>query len=101
MENTLQQLIGVLREARELLSRPDNNFLWSSWENAEAALCEPDAQIADLEAGRLPREVDLHVLFAPTGPIQEVSLSSGWAMEFLHLAEKFDAVATCAYPSSG
>jgi len=29
-------------------------------------------------------------LFAPTGPIQEVSLSSGWGQEFLELAERFD-----------
>lgn len=30
------------------------------------------------------------VLFAPTGPIQEVSLTSGWANPFLKVAERFD-----------
>jgi hypothetical protein len=33
---------------------------------------------------------DIEVLFAPTGPIQEVSMSSGWSREFLRLAERFD-----------
>jgi len=33
----------------------------------------------------------MSVLFAPTGPIQEVSLSSGWGQGFLKLAEDFDA----------
>ncbi|HEX8181606.1 MAG TPA: hypothetical protein VF525_18845 [Pyrinomonadaceae bacterium] len=37
----------------------------------------------------------MEVLFAPTGPMQEVSLSSGWGEEFLALAERFDeAMAT-------
>jgi hypothetical protein len=31
------------------------------------------------------------VLFAPTGPLQELSLSSGWADDFLKLASRFDA----------
>jgi hypothetical protein len=30
-------------------------------------------------------------LFAPTGPIQEVSLSSGWGDMFLELAKRMDA----------
>jgi hypothetical protein len=33
---------------------------------------------------------DVSVLFAPTGPIQEVSLSSGWSETFLKVAERFD-----------
>ena len=33
------------------------------------------------------------VLFLPTGPIQEVSLSSGWGDEFVALADRFDAAA--------
>jgi hypothetical protein len=31
------------------------------------------------------------IVFAPTGPMQEVSLSRGWGQEFLTLAERFDA----------
>jgi hypothetical protein len=38
-----------------------------------------------------PAELSLSILFAPTGPIQEVSLSSGWGGEFLKLASTFDA----------
>jgi hypothetical protein len=32
----------------------------------------------------------LEVLFAVSGPIQEVSLSSGWATPFVALAERSD-----------
>jgi hypothetical protein len=32
----------------------------------------------------------LRFLFAPTGPLQETSMASGWAAEFLALAARFD-----------
>lgn len=32
------------------------------------------------------------LLFAPTGSLQEVSLSSGWAETFLKVAERYEEV---------
>jgi hypothetical protein len=95
-----QELASVLREARSLLALPGNDFAWSSWEDAGAALAEVDGLIATLEAGRLPSRFAVSVLFAPTGPIQEVSLSSGWADEFLALAGRCDGAVEAAYNSS-
>jgi hypothetical protein len=82
-------LLQVLRDTRALLARPDNNFGWSSWKNAGAALKEIDALIERVSTGAAP-DPELRVLFAPTGPIQEVSVSSGWGDTFLQLAERFD-----------
>ena len=84
----LAALVAVMREARTFLERPDNDFAWSSWTDQQAALAEIDEIIATLRRGSVP---DISVLFAPTGPIQEVSLSSGWGRDFLLLAERFDA----------
>lgn len=88
MDAATTELRDVLLEARALLARPDNNFDWSWWRDAQEALRAVDRQIAALERGwpAAARE-----LFAPTGPMQEVSISSGWADEFLALAERFDA----------
>jgi hypothetical protein len=58
---------------------------------------ELDGQIAAVVSGVLPPPLDLRVLFAPTGPIQEVSLSSGWAWEFLATAERFDRAVERVY----
>jgi hypothetical protein len=96
-----QNLASVLREARSLLARPGNDFAWSSWQNASAALAELDRLIAALETGRLPSRLAISVLFAPTGPIQEVSLSSWWADEFLGLAARCDAAVEAAYRTPG
>ena len=84
-------LLKVLQETRTLLARPENNFDWSSWENGEAALKEIDPLIASVCNGALPDPKQLALLFAPTGPIQEVSLSSGWGDMFLELARRIDA----------
>jgi hypothetical protein len=83
-------LLQVLKDTRAVLVRPDNNFAWSSWKNAGAALKEIDALIERVSTGAAPDPPELRVLFAPTGPIQEVSVSSGWGDTFLQLAERFD-----------
>jgi hypothetical protein len=87
----------VLREAQALLARPGNDFGWSSWEDSAAAFAELDRQIAAVESGRPPPRLDVAVLFAPTGPIQEVSVSSGWGREFQALAARFDVAEERVY----
>lgn len=87
------ELVEVLRAARALLARPGNDFAWSSWEDAGAAQQEVDSLIATVQSGSLPSRLDVAELFAPTGPMQEVSLSSGWAQEFREVAARFDAAA--------
>ena len=83
----LQKLISIIKEARVLLALEGNDFSWSSWKDQNAALAEIDSIITKLVHGSVP---EIGVLFAPTGPIQEVSLNSGWGAEFLELAERFD-----------
>ncbi len=83
-------LLQVLRDTRALIARPENNFDWSAWEDGAAALREIDALIECVGNGAEP-DLQLRVLFGPTGPIQEVSLSSGWGEIFLKLAERCDA----------
>ena len=97
MNSKHQKLVEVLREARQFLSRPDNDFAWSSWDDAPAALREIDGIIARIESGNIPKRSDIELLFLPTGPIQEVSVSSGWGQEFVELASRFDAAIECAY----
>ena len=91
-KSTTDELVEVLRETRELLARPDNDFIWSYWDSATDALREFDAFITQIESGDTSRRSDLELLCAPTGSIQEVSISSGWGQEFLALSARFDAV---------
>lgn len=86
-------LVSVLQEAQAFLKHPGNEFAWSSWEDAQEAIAEIDRFIRQIQAGDYSCALDISVLFAPTGPIQEVSLSSGWGQEFLELEEWFDRAA--------
>jgi hypothetical protein len=95
----LQDLIAVLLDARELLEKSENEFSWSSWQNADHAIGEINGLLQQLEAGQLPERIALEILFLPTGPLQDVSLSSGWGDEFLKLADIFDVI-MMFYPSA-
>lgn len=96
IEPRRRAMADALREIRALLALPDNDFTWSSWETADAALAEIDGLIAEIEGGApLGRSVGA-VLFAPTGPIQEVALSSGWGDEFIAAADRWDAASRMA-----
>jgi len=90
MDPVRRELRDVLRECRTLLARPENDYLWSSWEDEADALEEVDGIIAAIEGGQ-PLSRYWSVIFAPTGAMQEVGLSSGWGDEFLALADRWDA----------
>ena len=84
----LSGLLAVMTELRRLVALPDNDFAWSAWRDQRAALADMDRYMAALTQGAVP---NLSFLFAPTGPLQDVSLRSGWGTEFLALAARFDA----------
>lgn len=86
----MELLAGVLAAAVELLSIDGNDFTWSSWHDADDAVAEVGSLLARVQNGSLPARVEVAILFAPTGPIQEVSLSSGWSDVFLQVAERYD-----------
>ena len=87
----LSGILAVMTAMRRLVALPGNDFAWSAWRDHQAALADMDRAIAALTQGAVP---NLSFLFAPTGPLQEVSLRSGWGAEFLALAARFDAAMT-------
>jgi hypothetical protein len=79
-------LADLMTEALALVRREANDFSWSSW---------PDAAAASAELSRLSAEPDaalIAIVFAPTGPMQELAMSSGWAHDYVALANRIDSV---------
>ncbi len=93
-----EELIEILHSVIELLAFPENDFAWTSWESAAEAIREVEPLVSLLNAGTLPERLAVSVLFAPTGPMQEVSLSSGWAEVFVKVAERYDYVEKLLWP---
>ena len=87
---SVYQLISVFVEVRKLVAREGNNFDWSSWDDASAALAEIDSVLEKLGKFGLLPDSKMSFLFLPTGPLQELSISSGWGDEFIELANRFD-----------
>lgn len=86
------ELAAVLRGITELISRDDVDTSWSSYETDELR-SEIGSFLQKAEAGLLFNEVErdhLQYLFALTGPLQETAMSSGWAYQYVALAERFD-----------
>ena len=79
-----------------MLARPDNDFVWSSWEDGAASLRELDEMISRVEAGDLSACRGISFLFLPTGDIGEVAISSGWSDAYLRLAARVDAAIAIA-----
>jgi hypothetical protein len=88
--NPLGLLSDVLVASIELVSIEGNDFSWSSWNDRDHAVAELQGILKQVQAGVVPEESSVSVLFAPTGPLQELSMSSGWAETYLRLAERYD-----------
>ncbi|CZF79622.1 MULTISPECIES: hypothetical protein [Grimontia] len=95
-----EALVHILESVIELVKIPGNDFCWSYWENSDEAAREITKLLTMVKSYTLPERVEVSVLFAPTGPLQEVSLSSGWAKPFLKVAEKYDQVEKLLWPNS-
>ena len=92
-----QKLVETLREARGFLARPDNQFKLSSWQDGTVALREIDDLISRIEHGDMPKRSEIEPLFLASGPIQRVSVPSGWTEDFIALANQFDDAIKKAY----
>ena len=84
----------------DIRTSPEQEALDSRREGAEEATAEIKDLISLVKSDCLPERVNVSVLFAPTGPLQEVSLSSGWADPFLKLADKYDQVEKLLWKNS-
>jgi hypothetical protein len=92
-----EELAAVLRETRDIVRRPEGDFTYSSWRDADHAVAELDDLLA---RGPLPRSWASGI-FAPTGPFHELAISSGWTQEFMDLADRFDALRMVASAAFG
>jgi hypothetical protein len=84
----VRTLIEILRCCREFVEKSED----SPWSHMEAP--EIDCVIANaierLEQDSAIDHFQLRMIFGPTGPLQETSMSNGWSDEYLALAAKFD-----------
>lgn len=85
------KLISVLATTKELLIRSESS-IWTNKSPPEAAQ-EIDKAISHLmnpEQNLCPMQV--LILYAPTGSIQEIAISNGWHDAYMALAKEYDSL---------
>ena len=83
-------LLKVIQRCRELVAQSDDSD-WSCMD-AKNILERLDHTIQLLEQSCYADIDELRFLFVAIGPLQETSMSNGWADEFLVLANRFDKI---------
>ena len=82
----IAEAIKQISRLKILLSLPTTNVIWSNYNSADEAIKD----LEDIEKGLKGSDknaVDrLCFLLAPTGSLQEISISSGWENEYLEIA---------------
>ena len=89
------KLFAVLSTIKVLLETSSQEDGWG-FESPQKSLDVINHTIAFFlkpQENKLP--ADISIQFAPTGPLQEISISNGWDEVFLKLAEEFDKYEYC------
>lgn len=85
-----REIITILRQTQSYLEHSKNYPEFYSRSDTTHAINDIERQIAIIQKGLLPYQSSLTVMFAPTGPIDEVSVSNGWNSEFQNLGARMN-----------
>ncbi|MCP4538604.1 MAG: hypothetical protein GY832_15835 [Chloroflexi bacterium] len=84
------KLFAVLSIVKVLLETVSENEGWS-FESPDESLEVINGAIAFfLKPSENKLDENISMQFAPTGPLQEISISNGWSELFLKLADEYD-----------
>lgn len=86
-------LVAVLEDVLKIVETETQDVSWAGgwWDEADDMTADLRDHLSRLRQADTSRMAELKVLFLPTGPLQEVSISSGWSTRYLDLAARFDA----------
>jgi hypothetical protein len=92
MEKNNKKLIELIDETKKFIIEESEDFCLSGWDNSADALEKIDSLLEKSLNGDKKALSSLGTLFAPTGPLQELSMANGWAHIYLEIAEEIDQV---------
>jgi hypothetical protein len=90
LNKKISVIINTLDILKKKISSPETNILYSRFDTKDEVINELDTHIQRLQKEDFSKIEELIILFAPTGDLQEISISSGWGQLYLTLSERFD-----------
>ncbi|MFE3454286.1 hypothetical protein ACFXJ8_35715 [Nonomuraea sp. NPDC059194] len=98
----MEALAQVLDDLVEIVAASEQDTTWAgTWDTGDEMIRELRDHAGRLRRGDGSTLGELEFLFLPTGPLQEVSISSGWGDQFLVLAGRFDRARASARRGPG
>ena len=86
-----QEVIDILNEVIRIVESAETDVVWSGYDSAAVVLADLTEHVERVTRKDFSRRREIKLLFAPTGPLQEISLSSGWGAQFLGIVKRFDS----------
>ena len=86
----IEAVVKQISRLKYLLSLPSTDVCWSTYNSAFEVIDELESLRAQIEKQDENARQRILFLLAPTGDLQEISLSSGWGYEFLEIAEALE-----------
>lgn len=90
----IREVVQVVEDVLAIVEAEPQDVTWSRWDEPEEMVADVRNHVALLRRGDVSQVPELKMLFAPTGSLQEVAISSGWGERYLRLAARFDAART-------
>lgn len=85
----IDRVVAIVRTVRMKVI-DGSDVLWAGYDSPEQLRAELDDELALLLTGDQAALEKIGTRFLPTCSFQELSLSNGWADEYLELASEFD-----------
>ena len=86
-----KELVTILENIKDRITDA-SDMGWTYYDTAQDLRNELDTYISQLNQGNMQAMEKINFLFAPTGSLQEHSISNNWAEEYLALSGKFDEI---------
>ncbi len=86
------QKVRQILENIKAWTTDETDTVWAGYDNGKEFLVDLNADIEKIKFCDFETLEKLNMEFAPTSTYQEISLSNGWAGEYLKLAEQFDKI---------
>ena len=90
VDEKVANLITILNKIKAIIEKNTTSVAWSRFESKEEVISKLDNHIERIQSHKFNKMWDLVILFAPTGSLQEISISNGWEDVYLVLASEFD-----------
>ena len=89
---SIENRLEVLFEKLKSYLIADTDMIFTRYENVKDYTNYLEQLLIKIKTGDIEALNKLKLEFAPTGNLQELSISNGWGKEFLKIAEEFDDV---------